>query len=192
MYGHHEQDIVDACKMVAAVTANGLAAELKSWLILSDRSLDMNKGIKTKFITYTLGVLQIFIGITAVLGGFGLVSDPSGTKMHVPLELLKDSPFTNYLIPGLALLIVNGAGNVLAGIFTFFRTRHAGNLAMFFGVFLTLYIAIEVWFIGLLNFSQPLYFILGLIELILGLKLSKSGKTDHQIWIESIGGKLTT
>ena len=152
----------------------------------------MKKDIRNRFATFTLGVLQIFIGITAVLGGFGLVSDPSGTKMHVPLELLKDSPFNNYIIPGLVLLIVNGAGNVLAGIFTFFRTRYAGNLAMFFGVFLTLYMAIEVWFIGLLNFSQPLYFILGLIELILGLKLPKPGKTDHQIWIESIGGKLTT
>jgi hypothetical protein len=152
----------------------------------------MNKDIKNKFMTYSLGVLQIFIGITAVLGGFGLVSDPSGTKMHVPLELLINSPFNNYLIPGLVLLIVNGVGNVLAGIVTFFRTRYTGNPAIFLGMFLTLYIAIEVWFIGLLNFSQPLYFILGLVELLLGLKLSKSGKTDHQIWIESTGGKLTT
>ena len=178
--------------MIEAVTANCLAAESKSSLILSDRSLDMNKDIKNKFITYTLGVLQIFIGITAVLGGFGLVSDPSGDKMHVPLELLKNSPFTSYLIPGLVLLIVNGTGNMLAGILTFFRTRYAGNLAMFFGVFLTLYMAIEVWFIGLLNFSQPLYFILGLVELILGFKLSKSDKTDQQIWIESTGEKITT
>jgi len=152
----------------------------------------MNKDIKNKFITYTLGVLQIFIGITAVLGGFGLVSDPTGDKMHIPLELLKSSPFTDYLIPGLVLLIINGTGNVLAGTLAFFRIRYAGNLAFFFGIFLTLYIAIEVWFIGLVNFSQPLYFILGLVELILGLKLSKSGKADHQIGIESIGGKLTT
>ena len=152
----------------------------------------MNKDTKNKFITYTLGVLQIFIGITAVLGGFGLVSDPSGTKMNLPLELLKNSPFINYLIPGLILLIVIGVGNVLAGIVTFFRTRYTANLAIFFGVFLILYIAIEVWFIGLLNFSQPLYLILGIIELILGLKLSKSGKTAYQIWIESTGGKLTT
>jgi len=152
----------------------------------------MNKDFKNKFIMYTLGVLQIFIGITAVQGGFGLVSDPSGTKMNVPLEHLENSPFINYLIPGLILLIVNGVGNVLAGIVTFFRTRYTGNLAMFFGVFLTLYMTIEVWFIGLLNLSQPLYFILGLVELILGFKLSKSDKTDQQIWIESTGGKLTT
>jgi len=152
----------------------------------------MKKNIKNKLLTFALGVLQIFIGITAVLGGLGLVSDPSGTKVAVSLELLKNSPFTNYLIPGLVLLIVNGVGNVLAGIVTFLRSRYTGNLAAFFGVFLTLYMAIEVWFIGLLNFSQPLYFILGVVELILGLKLSKSGKTDHQLWIESTTSKLTT
>jgi uncharacterized membrane protein len=154
----------------------------------------MNKAIKNKIITYVLGALQIFIGITAVLGGFGLVSDPSGIKMNVPLELLNNSPFANYFIPGLVLLIVIGIGNVLAGIVTFLRNRnrYTGNLAVFLGVFLTLYMAIEVLFIGLQNFSQPLYFILGGVELILGLKLSKSGKTDHQIWLESTGGKLAT
>ncbi len=151
----------------------------------------MNEKIKNKFVLYALGVLQIFIGITAVMGGFGLVSDPSGTKMDVPLALLKNSPFTDYFIPGLVLLVVNGTGNVLAGIVTFLRNRYAGILAIFLGTFLTLYMATEVWFIGLQNFSQPLYFILGVGELILGLKISKSVKTDH-IWIESTGAKLPT
>lgn len=112
--------------------------------------------------------------------------------MNIPLALLKNLPFNNYLIPGLILLVFNGVGNVLAGIITFLRTRYTGNLAIFFGVFLILYIAIEVWFIGLHNFSQPLYFILGVVELIFGFKLSKSGKTEHEIWIESTGGKLAT
>ncbi len=152
----------------------------------------MNTDIRNKFVPYTLGVLQIFIGITAALGGFGLVSDPSGIKMDLPLDLLKKSPFTDYFIPGLVLLIVNGVGNALAGIVTFLRNPYAGNLAFFFGAFLSLYMAIEVWFIGLQNFSQPLYFILGVVELILGLKLSRSVKTDRHIWIESTGDRLTT
>jgi hypothetical protein len=147
----------------------------------------MKEGIPNKFIQYTLGLLQVFVGITAVFGGFGLVSDPSGTKMNVPLELLKNSPFTNYLIPGLVLLIVIGVGNVFAGMVTFLRHRRAGDLAVFFGAFLTLYIVTEVWLIGLVNFSQPLYFVLGAIELIFGFKLSRTVKTDHQIWVQSTG-----
>jgi len=112
--------------------------------------------------------------------------------MDVPLVLLKNSPFTNYFIPGLVLLVVIGVGNVLAGIVTFLRNRHAGKIAVFFGAFLALYMSIEVGFIGPLNFSQPLYFILGAVELILGLKLSRSVRMDHQILIESAAGKLTT
>jgi hypothetical protein len=150
----------------------------------------MSKSIINKIIRYALVVLQIFVGITAVLGGIGLVSDPSGTKMNVPLELLKNSPFTNYLIPGLVLLLVIGVGHVIGGIITFLRHRYSGNMAMLFGAFLALYMITEVWFIGLVNVSQPLYFVLGAVELIFGLNLSKRGKTDHQIWIQSTGDRL--
>jgi len=150
----------------------------------------MSKAIINKLIQYALGILQIFVGITAVLGGFGLVSDPSGSKMNVPLELLKNSLFTNYLIPGLVLLIVIGVGHVFAGIVIFLRYRHAGNISVFFGAFLALYMIIEVWFLGLVNFSQPLYFLLGAIELIIGLKLSRADKSEYQIWIQSTAGKL--
>jgi hypothetical protein len=150
----------------------------------------MSKAIINKLIRYALGILQIFVGITAVLGGFGLVSDPSGSKMNVPLELLRNSPFTNYLIPGMVLLIVIGVGHVFAGIVTFLRHRYAGNISVFFGAFLALYLIIEVWLIGLVNFSQPLYFVLGAVELIFGLKLSRAGKSEYQIWIQTRVGKL--
>jgi hypothetical protein len=132
-----------------------------------------------------LSVLQLFVGITAILGGFGLVSDPSGAGMEVPLTLLENSLFANYLIPGLVLLIVIGVGNVLGGIVTFFRHRHFGNTAVFLGGFLVLYVLIEIGIIGLLNFSQPLYFLLGGVEIILGLKLPRLVKTDGQLWVET-------
>ena len=152
--------------------------------------VNMNAATGNKIIRYALGILQIVVGITAVLGGFGLVSDPSGTKMNIPLEALKNSPFPNYLIPGLVLLLVIGVGHVFAGLATFLRHRYTGKLAVFFGAFLALYLIIEVWFIGLVNFSQPLYFVLGAVELIFGLKLFRAGKADHKIWIPPTGEKL--
>ncbi len=133
----------------------------------------MNENKRSRFGVYFLGALQIFIGLTALAGGFGLVSDPSGTKMNIPLEWLSNSPFTNYFVPGLVLLIVNGVGNFFAGIVTFLRSRYAGNMAVAFGTFLVLFIVIEVWFIGLRTLLQPLYLILGITELMFGLKLRK-------------------
>ena len=127
---------------------------------------------KRRLLTYSLGAFQAFIGITAIAGGFRLVSNPNGTS-DIPIEWLNSSPFTNYLIPGLVLLIVIGFGNVLGGIFSFLSKRYAGGLAAMLGTFLILFMTIEVWFVGLRNFLQPLYFILGAIVLVLGLKLLK-------------------
>jgi hypothetical protein len=139
---------------------------------------------KRRLLTYSLGAFQAFIGITAIAGGFRLVSNPNGTS-DIPLEWLNSSPFTNYLIPGLVLLIVIGFGNVLGGIFSFLSKRYAGGLAAMLGTFLILFMAIEVWFVGLRNFLQPLYFILGAIVLVLGLKLFKMFITVHPIGLES-------
>jgi hypothetical protein len=127
---------------------------------------------KKRWLTYLLGALQAFIGITAIAGGFRLVSNPNGTS-DIPIEWLNSAPFTNYLIPGLVLLIVIGFGNVLGGIFSFLSKRYAGGIAAILGTFLILFMTIEVWFVGLRTFLQPLYFMLGTIVLILGLKLFK-------------------
>ena len=127
---------------------------------------------KKRLLTYSLGALQAFIGVTAIAGGFRLVSNPNGT-LDIPIEWLNNSPFTSYLIPGLVLLVVIGFGNVLATIVSFLKMRCAGGIAIILGTFLILFMTIEVWFVGLRNFLQPLYFILGAIVLVLGLKLFK-------------------
>lgn len=83
---------------------------------------------KKRWLSYSLGALQAFIGITAIAGGFRLVSNPNGTS-DIPIAWLNSAPFTNYLIPGLVLLIVIGFGHVLGGIFSFLRGRYAGGIA---------------------------------------------------------------
>jgi hypothetical protein len=150
----------------------------------------MNENNKNRFLSYSLGAIQAFIGVTAIAGGFRLASNPSGT-LDIPLEWLSNSPFTNYFIPGMVLLIIIGFGNVLASMVTFLRKRYTGSIAAALGIFLILFMTIEVWFIDLRNFLQPLYFALGVTELILGLKLVKLVKTIHQIGIESTVNKLS-
>jgi hypothetical protein len=152
----------------------------------------MNENRKSRFIPYFLGALQVFIGLTAIRGGLGLVTDPSGTKSNIPLEWLNYSPFTDYFFLGLLLLIVIGVGYVLAAMVAFFRNRYSGNVAVLLGLFLISYMIIEVWFIGLRTFLQPLYFVLGVIVVILGLKLSKFAKIARRIRVEPTMTKLPT
>ena len=144
----------------------------------------MTANTKSKLMIFFLGVVQAFIGITAIAGGLRLVSNPNGLP-DIPLEWLVNSPFTNYFFPGLVLLIVIGFGYIVSGSVTFLHKRYSGSMAALLGICLILYMTVEVWFVGLRNFLQPLYFVLGVIVLILGLKLVKSAKTAHQIEIES-------
>lgn len=116
-----------------------------------------------------LGILQGFIGIGAMFGGFGLIMDPSGVSLGMTIAYLQGTPFQTFLIPGLVLFSVNGLGTLAASYFTFKNHRYASYLAMIFGAGLVLWIVIQVVLIGYQSLLQPLYFILGIMEFALGL-----------------------
>ena len=120
-----------------------------------------------------LGILQMFIGIGAVPDGIAMISDPSGRGLGMPLEMLANSPFSNFLIPGVFLLAVNGIGSLLGGIASFSRHRFAGEIAAGLGAFLVFWIAAQVWWMGV-HWLHVLYFVLGVVELTLGLKLRRN------------------
>jgi hypothetical protein len=128
---------------------------------------------KARSLSIGLGILQVLIGVGAVIGGFGLVLAPDGANLKLPLEALNKSPFRNYLIPGIVLLCINGICNLGGSILSFSRKRYAGGTAMVLGAFLIIWIVVQVWWIGLISFLQPLYFCIGLIESIWGLLLYK-------------------
>ena len=120
-----------------------------------------------------LGILQVFIGLGAVGGGLGLILEPSGANLGIPLELLKNSPFSTYLVPGIVLLMVNGLGSLVGAAASFTRYRYAGETAMALGVFLVAWIILEVYWIAAFHWLHALYLGLGLLELVLGWLLRK-------------------
>lgn len=129
---------------------------------------------KSKGLVNGLGVLQVFIGLGAVGGGLGLVLEPSGANLGIPLELLKNSPFSTYLIPGIVLLTVNGLGSLVGAAASFTRYRHAGETAMALGVFLVAWIMLQVYWIAAFHWIHALYLGLGLLEFVLGWSLRKA------------------
>jgi hypothetical protein len=50
----------------------------------------------------------LFQGVSGVVGGIGLVIDPSGASLGLPLAWIEDSPFRTYLVPGFILLTALG------------------------------------------------------------------------------------
>lgn len=69
----------------------------------------MKNPIKKKPFTCKLLItIQILLGIGAVFGGLVLVIDPSGGLIKMPMTFLENSPFNNFLIPGIILLTILG------------------------------------------------------------------------------------
>jgi hypothetical protein len=76
---------------------------------------------KRPFSVYVLMVLLLFLGISAIYGGYNLIADPSGNQLQLPNSWLELTPFPNYLIPGLTLFTVLGVFPLVVTVLLFFK-----------------------------------------------------------------------
>lgn len=116
-------------------------------------------------------ILDVFLAVTAVAGGIGLLSG----MLDPGVELLRGSPFTSYTIPGLALLVlVGGSALVAAGLML--RLPQVGVLASgISGVMMMGFEVVEVLVVGsdpgIARNLQIFYFTLGLLITLLAAVL---------------------
>jgi len=52
--------------------------------------------------------LLAFLSLGAFFGGLFLIIKPDGSFFDMPVEILQNSPFTNFLIPGIILILCFG------------------------------------------------------------------------------------
>lgn len=115
---------------------------------------------------YILIGLMTFQGLSGLFGGIMLVLDPSGNSLNMPIDLLENSPFTNYLIPGIILLLILGILplTVMNGLWKKQKWSWYGSL--FVSVSLLIWIFVEVLMIGY-QAEPPLQLIYGLAGILL-------------------------
>ena len=123
------------------------------------------------------GVLQSLIGIGAVICGALLIIGPDGRYLQMPLEMLQNSPFRSFLVPGIILLLVNGVGNVGSAVLCFRLHSLAGFAGLFFGFALVIWLFVQINMVGGGSWLQYLYFILGIIQLLLGIAMRELQRT---------------
>lgn len=128
---------------------------------------DNSRAVSIRFL---MGLL-LFQGLSGLLGGYGLVTDPTGASLRIPLGWLEGSPFADYLVPGLILLIVLGFFPlvVLYGLRANRRWAWFGALAV--GAGLIIWIGVEITIIGYQAEPpfQVIYAAVGLFILLLAL-----------------------
>lgn len=127
-----------------------------------------------KKLYYILGTLQAVTAIGAIPAGIGYLTDISGQGMGTSTDLLANSPLKSFLLPGLFLLIINGLANLGGSVLSFTRNRYAGHTGLVLGILLSLWIIIQVVWISLTSFLQPLFLVIGLINTFISLRILKA------------------
>ena len=114
-------------------------------------------------------ILLVFTGISACFGGIVLMMDPTGSIIQMPVELLKHSPFTNFLIPGLILLIIIGIGSIVTTVFVISKNKYFPKIITASGSALIIWIITQIFMLQSLSYLHFVYGGIGLILLILGV-----------------------
>ncbi|HEX6508363.1 MAG TPA: hypothetical protein VF221_12085 [Chloroflexota bacterium] len=140
-----------------------------------------------KVIRNTLIGLEVLVCIAAIYGSVSLLVDAAG--FGVDDEWMRGSPFTNYQIPALSLLVGVGGSSLLAAGALLRRRSQLGTLfSIGAGVSLVSFEIAEAHVIGLRNFQQPLMFVVGVLIASFGAMLLNANTVREQ----SVTAKLDT
>lgn len=124
---------------------------------------------------YGLLFLLAFLGLGGIFGGFHLVTDPTGSSLQLPLSWLSETPFPDYRIPGLVLLLFLGIVPLLlaaalwtqpdwpwVGRLNLFPDRHwTWTYALYTGIILILWIDFQIFWVGYGTVLQTVYALYG-------------------------------
>jgi len=125
------------------------------------------------FIKISVILMLLFNGIGALYGGFSLITDPTGDKLQLPLNYLEPTPFRNYLIPGIVLLLVNGFFSFFTLSTIILKNKRASLYIIAQGILLSGWIIVQI--ILLQMFYAPLHgtlLAIGILLTICGLILN--------------------
>ena len=127
--------------------------------------------------SYILGIIQLIVALGAIPTGLSMVFVSDGSQLGIPTHILSSQPFKDLFIPGIFLLNFNGLGNFIGSILSFRKNPYAGLLGIFLGIFLVVWICIQLFFTGFIHFLQPVFLIIGLLEIGFGYSLMRELKS---------------
>ncbi|MDF2673715.1 MAG: hypothetical protein K0R09_1980 [Clostridiales bacterium] len=108
-------------------------------------------------------VLHAFVGIGGMAGGLAAILNPEA-PMGAPVDMLRNSPFNNFLIPGIILFAIIGLGNLISAITMLFKSRFQGYISSVFSWALVIWIVVQCIMLREIAFLHVLFFIIGVVE----------------------------
>jgi hypothetical protein len=129
--------------------------------------------------------LGLLSAVSAIGGGAELVLWPHGNP-YVPIELLHDTPFETFLIPGLILAGLIGGTSLACAMLAWRRSRAAIDATIVAGSALTLWIVAEVALLRTAHWLHFVYGALGLAILGLGLLAGWRSRLPRHRWVIAV------
>lgn len=124
--------------------------------------------------------LLLLTGLNAVFAGYLLISDPTGKGMDMTTDILKHSPFSSFLIPGMILFWVLGISNIIVAVLTVKKQGNYALLVIAEGAVLLGWLLVQMF---LLQTANGLHLIMGIIAVALilaGFVIKKNETTVGQ------------
>src|SRR4051812_36907558 len=117
--------------------------------------------------------LEMFVALTALVGGVLLVARPDGGLLHLDIALAR-GVFSSWLVPGI-LLACLGALQSTAAYVMLRGSRYDATLSAFAGAMLCIWIGAQVIFIGFASVHQLVMITVGFAIFSLAMDLVHEG-----------------
>lgn len=124
-------------------------------------------------------LLLLFNGTGAIYGGLSLIRYPDGSDIGLSMKLLDHTPFSNYYIPGLVLLIVNVLIDMAVLAATLFRVRNYQLFIELQGALLSGWLIVQMILIRTLDKMHLVMGVTGMLLLIAGRLLKPFKKISQ-------------
>jgi hypothetical protein len=119
-----------------------------------------------------LFILLAFVALTAIFSGLIIIGNPAdGGMINLHTDLLSNTPFKNFLLPGIILTVLVGGVNMLAVILNIQRHPARYNWAMAGGVMIAGWIAGQMILLNAFSWLQLVYLGTGLLIVLTAYQL---------------------
>jgi hypothetical protein len=130
-----------------------------------------------------LALILVFTGVGGIYGGYSFITAPDGSKMKMTTDILSNSPFITFLIPGIILILFNGLLPLLIAWGLFFKPpwqwpelvnlyhkQHwCWTFSLYYGFILIIWINVQIIMLGFSSLLQPVFALTGTLISILTL-----------------------
>ncbi len=120
-----------------------------------------------KFLRQFTLLILAFITLSAIVAGVLFLMDPDGSLLGISYSYLSDSPFKNFWIPAMVLLLVVGIPGIVVSMITYKSLPGYLKYIVGYAIIIIVFIVIQVKLVESYNYLNTIYILLAVLLLVL-------------------------